>query len=353
INLFLAIMIASTLSANIVEPKAHLSELYFDSTGNWVIELGINIWDLEVLDSIFIESSAGIATLTSYSLLPGGSYPNFDSIAVITNQNLSSPLFIDKNGDVVRIHSFSFGDPYASIVQISFNSPNAIIPELNEGQSIAYISYGNYSTLCLDNTPTIGTPNDLNGTLGTLKGRVFVNGDPACAGNLKWYSEFMGVTLMATVDEDGYFQDTVQARRYECPETVFCTNPSPNVNWAHNTNGPFVYIINPEEITSRDFYFTTSDIEESEFQKQNISVFSFPNPFSSEISFYIDIPSTEIKNASLEIHTLQGKKIIGFPIQNKSEKITWQPESDIPNGIYLYQLSVEGKICQSGKILKQ
>jgi hypothetical protein len=359
LSLCFAMIIASSLSANLVYPGVFLSELYFDSTGNWVIELGFHNYTLEVLDSLQIESSSGSSTVVNYSLLSGvGSYPGFDSIAVITNANLSSPLLVDFSGDYVTIYSYLYGVSYEYSFNISFNIPNSSFPNFGEGFSIAYLylyESGNYvyRGLCLDNSPTIGLPNDTIGALGTLKGRIFIDGDPVPAGTLKWYI-FDDGTLYADVDENGYYTDQALARNYTCYMRQYFSNAVPTVGFSDEINGPFHYNIKPDQITEKDIHYNYSQsVDDFEGPAIDPSVFSFPNPFSTEISFYVDIPQSDSKNTTLEIYNPRGQKVVEFNLENNAEEISWRPDSEIAAGTYIYHLVLEGEILQSEKIIKQ
>lgn len=355
LNLCFAILIASSMSANVIMPQAYLSEIYFDSTGNWVIELGFHTWDLEMLDSIQIESSAGIATVSFYDLVSCGNTSMFDSIAIITTANMNIPLFINMNGDSITLHSFTDGIPTPYSVGFSFNQPNSIIPILLYGQSIAYVVFDGFQSYALDQSPTIGTCNDTTGTIGILKGKVYIDGNPANGGYVRWYGTWEN-QLETTIDPDGNYMDKAPARRYESAyidysfyDPFYFPYPSENAN----TGGPFVYVIAPGESTEKDLHFTLENIEENITREPDISIFSYPNPFSATISFYVDFPSFDSKGTALEIYNLQGQRVAEFIIQNKTEKITWAPESSLPGGTYIYQLMNDGEILQTGKIVRQ
>ena len=96
LTFFFAISIATLSSANIVIPGPFTAELYFDSTSNWVIELGFYGWETEFLDSMQVKCNSGIATIMNSSLFSGeGTYPGYDSLAIITNANLDSALSLN------------------------------------------------------------------------------------------------------------------------------------------------------------------------------------------------------------------------------------------------------------------
>ncbi|MCF8373472.1 MAG: T9SS type A sorting domain-containing protein [Bacteroidales bacterium] len=354
LNLCFAMLIASTMSANVIMPQAYLSELYFDSTGNWVIELGFHTWDLEMLDSIQIESSAGLATVSFYNLVSCGNTSLFDSIAVITTANMDISLLINMNGDSITLHSYCDGTPFPNSVGFSFNLDNSLIPVLLPGQSIAYVVFDGFQSFALDQSPTIGICNDTTGTIGILKGKVFIDGNLANGGYVRWYGTWEN-QLETTIDPDGIYTDRALSRRYESPYIDYSITPFylPYPSENANTEGPFVYVITPGETTEKDLYFTLENIEENIIREPDNSIFSYPNPFSSEISFYVDMPSHSSDIASLEIYNLQGQKVADFIIQNKVEKIIWKPESNLPGGTYVYQLSNEDEIIQTGKIVKR
>ncbi|MCF8459078.1 MAG: T9SS type A sorting domain-containing protein [Bacteroidales bacterium] len=346
LNLCVAMMIASTLLANIAPSGAEISELYFDSAGNWKLELGFHNYDVLYIDSIQLTSTTDTATVLNYNLMACRN-GRFDSIAVITNENLNKPMFIDRNGDYVTTHAYingiiSLGDNY-----LSYYSTSQISGEF----SLAFIYWDNFGVICIDATPSIGFCNDTVGHMANLKGRIYINNNPVGSGTLKWFQHDFG-SFYATVDGNGYFSDRVIANHYSCNEVFYQANPPYTYPGAIGNEG-YSYNFVAGQTLTHDFYFTYNDIEDPSSEQQEAQVFTFPNPFDEEVFLYIDLPTTDIENYMLAISDLQGKQITEFPIQNKSEKITWRPEGNVPAGVYLYRLIYEGDVIYSGKIIRQ
>ena len=360
-NLLLIVFSLTTIfaSANVVEPQAHLSELYFDSTGNWIIELGFSNYELEIIDSIFLYCSGGTAKIISYNLIPATN-PNqpFDSLAIITNSNLDSSLYIDPNGDFARIKTYISNNGWVdnNTNGASFNSTNSDFPDFLPGQSIAkvQITYSlskNIMTgFTLDNSPTIGFENDTVGSTGRIKGRIYVNNIPVGSGYFSFYDPTLEL-LFIGIDENGYYDNRFLARRYS--NYYFQLAASINGSYPiEYPSGLFNVSLAPEEILIHDIYLNSSDIIEPQELTESANVITYPNPFTSDVSIYYDLVEAG-KNVELTIVDLSGKEIICYVIKNKSGKIIWQPDASLANGTYIYQLTSDKESISSGRIVKQ
>ncbi len=96
---------------------------------------------------------------------------NFDvspSVFVITNDSLDSNFNINRQGDVIKVISFSMENPFENILLFG-NVAGAFINHPKEGQSIC--KFSGYFVKC--NAPSIGSVNDSTGICGTLKGIVY------------------------------------------------------------------------------------------------------------------------------------------------------------------------------------
>ncbi len=353
-NAIIALFLASYLYANIIPIEPRVSELYFDSTGGWVLEIGFLNPGLEILDSIQIKTQDGIASVLSYDLLPcQGIHSYFDSIAVITNTNLSNPLQINIESDFVIVYSYMNGNSNTNGLGVSFGDPDDYVISIAPGQSISYLLYNNMRSYCLDLSPTIGAPNDTVDALGILKGQVLLSGNPAPEGRLWWYNNWFDGSLTTQVDSNGSYFTYVHARRYSSMSAQYDADP-PNSIIAHlDQNALSTIYVNPGEETVYNYNFAVNMAVDKVNNTRSLKkVIPYTNPFSNDISFYIDIPK-QYSDAKIEIFCLDGKSVKQLPINRQIEKVNWLPKSDLLSGAYVFRLVVDGVLLESGKIVKQ
>lgn len=81
----------------------------------------------------------------------------------------------------------------------------------------------------------------------------------------------------------------------------------------------------------------------------NKSVSIYPNPFSVSPDI-ICVNTSLAGNTVLVIYNILGKEISRMVIENK---ITTLPSDIFTPGIYMFQLTVDNTIVQSGRIIKQ
>ena len=154
-----------TIKANpIALPTIEISELYFDASDHWTIELGydhVNQAELTI-DSIFLYSTTDKIKLPLYE------FPGSAGVFVITADSLDSEFQINRFADTIKVISYSMGHPFEDVL-IFGNLPGASINYPGQGQSIC--KYGMY--YIKDNSPTIGQSNDTIGMCGTVKGIIY------------------------------------------------------------------------------------------------------------------------------------------------------------------------------------
>ena len=134
----------------------YFNELLFDS-GGWTLEM--HVFGAATLDGYYLRSRSGQAYFKNGIQL-GGVY------RVITPESLMSPLTIDPLGDSITLHS-----PQGIRARLFFGSePASMISAPHNGQSICLREsrYWYY----LDNTPTLGQPNDSINARGIIRGYV-------------------------------------------------------------------------------------------------------------------------------------------------------------------------------------
>jgi hypothetical protein len=73
----------------------------------------------------------------------------------------------------------------------------------------------------------------------------------------------------------------------------------------------------------------------------------YPNPFTTHVNITVN-DIAQIKNCELRIYNVLGEEVVYTTINNQ---ITNLPTSNLPSGIYFYQLISGNKLIQSGKLV--
>jgi len=95
----------------------------------------------------------------------------------------------------------------------------------------------------------------------------------------------------------------------------------------------------------------TSGIAEVIDRKQNLNV--FPNPFSEDAEFRLDVASSlKHKNSILKIFDLSGKEMKSIAWPENEMNIVFHRDN-LPRGIYLYRLMEGNDIVSTGKIMAE
>ncbi|MFC2086889.1 ice-binding family protein [Bacteroidota bacterium] len=79
------------------------------------------------------------------------------------------------------------------------------------------------------------------------------------------------------------------------------------------------------------------------------AVIIFPNPFSTSIDIMIN-DASQINNCELKIYNVLGKELINTTL---TKQVTTLEMSELPSGIFLYQVIDNGIMIQSGKLISQ
>ena len=165
------LLIVTILNGNpIALPSVTISELTFDSTGEWII--GLFYFDTnsyKPIDSIWIKSSSGAAKLKRFNII-GSS-----GILVVRNDSLLSKLNIDPFQDTLQILYYLDSYEWTSIALVYGKLPDTKLIAPGYSQSLAGVppSFNFTGLYSLDKSPTIGTVNDTIGMCGTIKGHIY------------------------------------------------------------------------------------------------------------------------------------------------------------------------------------
>lgn len=306
-----------------------INELKFDST-KWFLELRNNGIDIGFTEQLSLDGCYLISTTDTSFFKNGMELDN--NCLVITEDSLQSPFKINPVGDVISL----FLSDSSELDKLSFGNSGITAlrcpPAPTAGQSISIIDDCYY----LDNTPTLGQPNDTLNAMGfvyckvtdslgnSLQG-VHVAIEPLYVSDLQKY----GKTTIT--DSNGYYFVNVLAawvNFYHWKD-----------NYQSNSINMQVY---PESTITTNLPL---DLVQSVMDMNSFPIlidyelhFNYPNPFNNTTTFAYKIPIDDY--IDINIFNIKGQHVknlcSGFQ-QAGQYKISWNAQN-IPSGIYIYQL---------------
>ncbi|MCF8426821.1 MAG: hypothetical protein K9H61_07905 [Bacteroidia bacterium] len=96
---------------------------------------------------------------------------------------------------------------------------------------------------------------------------------------------------------------------------------------------------------------TSGNTTQTSFKTDGITLIAFPNPFSSEVNIAYQI-SQDYTQANLKLTDYLGKELQTYPITNAKGSLAL-PMQDLSVGLYTYQLIIDGRLVQTGKLVKE
>ncbi|NLP10393.1 T9SS type A sorting domain-containing protein [bacterium] len=306
-----------------------MNELQLDSSG-WVLELTnhgrkFGFTERLSLDGCYLISS----TDTSY-FRNGMSLDS--TYLTITEDSLQTFFRINPAGDVLR---FFFAD-HSEFDQLRFGDSCIAAyrcpPAPAQGQSISLIDNCYY----LDNTPTLGQPNDTLNAMGSVCGTV----------RDAWGNPLPGATIWAEpLYVSDYYRFGRQARTDDQGE--YClTILSAWVGIYHHkedyqSKELYVQVYPDTTITaevSLDFVQSIKANSTSSLLDGYALHFNYPNPFNQATTFAYHIPIDDY--LEIDIYNLEGQRVenlySGFQ-QTGHYALSWNAQH-APSGIYIYRL---------------
>ncbi len=329
--LILTLIAGLSIYANpIALPTIEISELYFDESDNWKLELGyfeVNQSGFPI-DSIFLFSTTDSIKLPSYEFI--GS----TGVMVITVDSLDSDFIIKRYADTIKVVSFIMGEPFEDIL-IFGNISGASINFPRQGQSIS--KYWMY--YIKDNSPTIGFSNDTLGMCGTVKGIIYDKySEPVKNRNFR-LDYYFGTS------ENGEYS----ARVYSKPSTFSHIDYKTGQYSTQSVSiTEMSYIMEPDSVVELDIYLLdTLATGISDINISNTPIFVYPNPISKNGMLYINIDLPIITSEiSVEIIDLNGKVIKKNKITQNSNSIKAPDKS----GFYIFRTMLDSKVISSNRI---
>jgi hypothetical protein len=335
----LFVTIISMISSTIVfsnghgPPPHYFNELYFENEF-WILELFT--LDFENLDGWYL------TTVNDTAYFMDGINPAEDYILITPGYGyLESPLSINKNGDWLCLYNLND----EQVDELIFgNMYNAIISASLPGQSICVL-YDDGFIHYLDNSPTLGQPNDYEDAQGTIEGNVLdASGSPLIniEINYHWSTVY--------TNSNGYFSfDNIAVMaELQVVYNAMILDHFVIQNWPDSTVTLAINIKDPLLIEENEIAFN--------YQLDQ----NYPNPFNPSTKIKYQIP--EISFVTIKIYDVLGNEIETLVNEEKNAGI-YEIEFDASSltgsvsaiggyasGIYFYQLKA-GSYIETKKML--
>jgi hypothetical protein len=352
--------------ANPVLPPQVISEFYYND-GNWQLELFFDqeecqsIWNFENFDGLRLVSKTDTAYFNANVPF------QWDSILVITASDLSSALTIDPLDELLNIQtmidtsfwmdmcvgiSYGYDGFFLSTYHCSPPGPN---------ESIGFQRYVHQSGTGADrfrphkqSPPSIGTDLYQIDSRASFSGYVFdQHGNPVPDIYFAYCNPDLctGWTLPPficfTSDSNGYFEAS----------EMFC-NIFVIKLLEYHTAYHFLtdtVFFEPDSAVYKEYILTdVGIIENNPYPGVEITV--APNPFQNKTRFSLDIPEEMFwKDAKIIIRNLNGQLLDFIPLTANpwaggELSVDWIP-GNLPKGLYIYSLMMDGQVVESGKLI--
>lgn len=301
--LFLGLMFPLLLRANPIA-LPYFSEIYFEGD-DWFIELVFyGIWPEDNLDNSRMICSSGTSQFKS-----GIDITSTEGL-IITQDDMLSPLTINKYGDFIQLdyyHNggwismnlpFCFGDYEDSWVYYPFEGQSIVNTMINAIQLTEFWPVK-------ENNPTLGSSFYEVTSFGTFAGRVLdQNLDPIEGIHVKYCPDWMvGQTLLPIyTNSDGYFYSYphMLARNYEI-----------SLIWNDVSLMDTYATIEPDSTTWCDYILDTVLVNvPSPIHGQELSFGNFPNPFSDNTTFVFQLPEdSHYREGKIIVYDMTGRAV--------------------------------------------
>ncbi len=301
-------------------------------------------WAIEIM-AVGIESLDGFVLIsnTDTSKITMGLTPNEFYLFVITPNELESEFYFDFASDELKItdslsitmHQFLLG---------------GLIPRV--GQSICLGYNGFYSFYYLDNSPTIGLPNDTLDACGNLTGYIAdKNGNVLEGVKLMSFYTWTDSTY-ATSQPDGFFNLRDIARRISL-RAIY--NNYEEDFWSYLWD----FQIFPDSTNHIDTLRLSIivGVDENKFPKQFFLDQNYPNPFNPTTKIKFTLPNVGDENfrplqTQLIVYDILGREIktlLNKPMRPGEYEVEFDA-TGLPSGVYFYRLS-SGSFSQTRKMV--
>jgi len=358
--LMIALICFTGLKANPLEPSPaviELSEIAFESNGNWVIELQYYNYnhsnEYKSIDSIFISSSTSKAKLKRFKI------GEETGVIMVRQDSLLSNLTINPLSDSIRVTFFrrSYSSTETTVQTIAAVYGNFVTATLHApkaGQSMAvygapgdysnYNYYWNGASVCsIDKSPTIGLVNDTTGMMGTLQGRIYdINNQLITSTSNTYYGTGFYDILTKEV---GTYSTRIFSYFHKLNRIYYNSGSNRFIVDIE----PIIVSVMPDTVVTADIHILNiTVISELKSDPQQV-IRIFPNPITGlTFKYAISIP-VKSANSYLELINMAGQQIARYPITEDKGEIDLPAQ--IANGTYTLRLIVNKKNYGTTKIV--
>jgi hypothetical protein len=302
--------------------EGFFNELLFDSAG-WKLE--VHAQGTATLDGWYLRSRSGQAYFKNGIQL-GGTY------RVITPESLLSPLAINPLGDSLTLHS-----PQFLMARLYFG-PGWMIATPRNGQSICLRESGT-QFYYLDNTPTLGQPNDALNAMGIVRGRIVDSlGQPVGGVLVSWGEPFP----LVYSDTAGNFSVTEYGREVSLgfSHSNFSTRYVTVQIWPESTVVIGVVLDRIVGVEGRGVSTVTA------FELQ----VNYPNPFNPSTTISYRLPTRS--HVMLRVFDVSGRGVATLVdgVEEPGYKSVQWDATGVASGVYFCRLNT-GDLVQTRKLL--
>ena len=328
--ILILLLIVTVIPANPLKP-IYLSELLFDQSGRWRMEIGQTL-SATNLDGWYLKSR------TDSAMFKDGMKLGLFDYFVISNDSLKKPLTINPLGDSITIFSpqgrrdlLTFGPEYWKRI----SAPRY-------GQSICQDQEGYY----LDNTPTMGATNDLSNAVGTIQFIVQDSlGHPLTTADVAYYFS-SNDPRASDVDSNGIASMSAPARR----KWFF-------VNAVGFLQGQIWTQVYPESTITIPIVLSHTPDAVENFGSPVPGSFAlnnpYPNPFNPMVTVEYMLPRSGL--VGIQVYDVAGKLVseIFSGRQSAGKNVARWEAAAYPSGVYLIRVkTIDGLAMKKCLLLK-
>ncbi|MCX6150262.1 MAG: T9SS type A sorting domain-containing protein [Ignavibacteriales bacterium] len=349
-------------------PITELSELVFDNNDKWTMELlfPFGYW-AEVTDSIVIKISNVGSKLKK-------KYLNGIFVAFITSDNLTIPLSINRQGDTIKIFTYSniFNNKSVREDRLIFGDcPGAGVGKPINGYSIFRLSDGpaksTWEVNFLTKNPSLGVLNKSIGQYGILKGS-FYDRNGKLISKLGLFGvigyPYFELETPLKIDSTGAYSTQIFNTIYKAGQIKIKGWDFPGYLTIIEIDSFELKDIHPDTLVIQDIHLKwdcgfCQVLDEVEDYVTPITdefkLINYPNPFNSSTNFFIKIPSwTKNKSTNINIYNISGQLVRSIPA-TESSTLKWDGRDmnggTMSSGIYYYNLIMDKQVMKSGSMI--
>ncbi len=337
--LIMVVITPIIIKANPIMIGASISELYFDESGDWTIEIDNKYNVVNYLEHFEIECKSGSATIE---------YFDSADFIVIKNINLSNSISISKDSDLIKLYSYIGGDYIIDSIAIG-KYPGSYLHNIKNGQSVARLY--EYGSFFKDKTPTIGFENDLNGAVnGKIYGHFYDFNDVLIMNKYFFINEGYCTPILQEqgypgdieINNEGFYCAEITSRSYEIYELRIYDNSSNSILMHFNQ---ISFDLNENDSINIDFRRNLTSVEE--VVKNKILLSNYPNPARDHTYLILDLNGLKLTSMLITVYSTNGEIIKSFkPV---SSVFLWNC-SELVQGTYIYTLSIDNNIVGANRL---